>query len=424
MTDNASTLSVEDLPVDHLPGPPATQPFDLLEGVRVLDLTTSIAGPYATLLLADYGADVVKLERPGSGDDARAWGPPFLDGDSLWFLSVNRNKRSVAVDYTSPDGRVVFDDLVRAADVVVHNQVPRVQEKLGTDPERLQALNPGLVVAAVTGFGLTGERRDKPCYDLIAEGYSGVMDLTGEPDAPPQKVGTPAADLLAGHDLALAVSAALVRKARTGVGAVIDVSMVESMTRFMTPRLVSYLGSGEVPRRSGARDSVIAIYQVFETADEPMTLGLGNDAIWRRFWAALGEPDRGEAAEHATNADRRRDRAALVADIQARLQHRPRAEWLALFETHKVPAGPISRMDEVAADADLYDRGFLYALPRGTRRPAPQVGTGVQIDGRPNAPRSAPPDLDGDRQSVFADWLGHTPGAGVPEEDHQGSDSA
>ena len=406
MTDvPSSNQPAQMLPLNDLPPPPATQPFALLDGVRVLDLTTSIAGPYATLLLADYGADVVKLERPGTGDDARAWGPPFLDGDSLWFLSVNRNKRSIALDYGAGDGRVMFERLVRAAHVLVHNQVPRVQEKLGTDPARLHALNPGLIVASVTGFGVTGARRDKPCYDLIAEGYSGVMDLTGEPDAPPQKVGTPAADLLAGHDLALAVAAALVRKGRSGQGAAIDVSMVESMTRFMAPRLVSYLGSGELPRRSGARDSVISIYQVFETADEPMTLGLGNDAIWKRFWQAVGQPQRGEDPANATNADRRKVRAALVAEIQALLLTRNRADWLSLLETHKVPAGPIQRLDEVAADRSLHERGFLYAIDRPGRPPAPQVGTGVQLDGRPNSPRRAPPDLDADRDAVLAEWL-------------------
>lgn len=399
-------MSDQRLPLEDLPPAPLGTAFDMLDGVRVLDLTTSIAGPYATLLLADYGADVVKMERPGSGDDARAWGPPFLDGDSLWFMSVNRNKRSVAVDYTVEPGRTLFENLVRAADVVVLNQVPRVQAKLKTDPASLQALNAGLIVAAVTGFGLTGDRRDKPCYDLIAEGYSGVMDLTGEADSPPQKVGTPAADLLAGHDLALAVAAALVRKGRTGQGAVIDVSMVESMTRFMVPRIASYLGSGDVPVRSGARDSVIAIYQVFDTADDPMTLGLGNDAIWKRFWQAVGDAARGEDPATATNADRRKVRAELVSEIQDLLRARPRAEWLALFDANKVPAGPIQRVDEVCADRHLHERGFLYTIERPGRRPSPQVGTGVQIDGRANTPRRAPPDLGADEAEIRADWLG------------------
>ena len=395
------------LPMDRLPPPPATAPFALLEGVRVLDLTTSVAGPYATMLLGDYGAEVVKVERPRTGDDARHWGPPFLDGESLWFLSVNRNKRSVTLDYRDGAGRALFEDLVRASDVVVINQVPRVQEKLGADYETLKALKPDLIFAALTGFGLTGSRKDKLCYDLIAEGYSGVMDLTGEFENSPQKVGTPAADLLAGHDLALAVVAALFAHRQTGQGRLIDISLVESMTRFMAPRLVSYLGSGELPRRSGARDSVISIYQVFETADEPMTLAIGNDGIWKRFWAALGEPAMADNPAHATNADRRLVREAIVGEIQTRLLTRGRAEWLGLFETAGVPAGPIQRLDEVAEDPGLAERGFLYAQPRPGKPDAPQLNTGVHLDGAPNSPRIPPPALGADADAVLGGWLGY-----------------
>lgn len=393
--------------MDRLPPPPDSRPFGLLSGVRVLDLTTSVAGPYATMLLGDYGAEVVKLERPGTGDDARHWGPPFLEGESLWFLSVNRNKRSVAVDYREGAGRALFEDLVRASDVVVTNQVPRVQTKLRADYETLKALKPDLIFASLTGFGLTGSRRDKLCYDLIAEGYSGVMDLTGEFENPPQKVGTPAADLLAGHDLALAVTAALFAKRETGEGRLIDISLVESMTRFMAPRLVSYLGSGELPRRSGARDSVISVYQVFETADEPMTLAIGNDGIWKRFWTAIGEPEMAANPEHATNADRRAVREAIVAQIQARLILEGRAHWLALFEAHGVPAGPIQRLDEVAEDPGLAERGFLFAQTRPGKPDAPQLNTGVHLDGAPNSPRIPPPALGADAEAVLSEWLGY-----------------
>ena len=396
------------LPQDSLPSPPATPPFDLLDRVRVLDLTTSIAGPYATLLLADFGAEVVKLERPGGGDDARHWGPPFLDGDSLWFLSVNRNKRSVALDTTNEAGRAVFEDLVRAADVVVTNQVPRVQTKLAMDPATLQALKPDLIVATVTGFGLTGARRDAPCYDLIAEGYSGVMDLTGEADAPPQKVGTPAADLLAGHDLALTVAAALVRKGRTGQGAVVDVSMVESMTRFMTPRIAPYLATGTVPRRSGAKDSVIAVYQTFETADAPITLGLGNDTIWSRFWEAVG--DAGYGARFPGNGDRVAARPEIVARIAAILAEKPRAHWLAMLAEARVPAGPINRVDEATDDSELQRRGLFFGIET-EGAPIPQVGLGIRVDGRAAGYDRAPPRLGADTEDVLTGLLGYDPAA-------------
>ena len=249
------------LPLDALPVPASPPAASLLAGVTVIDLTTSIAGPYATMLLADMGARVIKIERPGSGDDCRAWGPPWHEGESLWFLSVNRNKESITLDYSGEAGRKVLHDLVKKADVVIVNLVGRVQKKLGIDYAALQKIRPDLVFVSLTGFGLTGARKDFPCYDLIAEGYSSVMDLTGEADSPPQKVGTPAADLISGMDAAMATLAALFERAKSGKGHHIDIAMVDSMTRFMSPRIVPYLGTGEVPQRTGAKDSVIAVYQ-------------------------------------------------------------------------------------------------------------------------------------------------------------------
>lgn len=393
------------LPAEQLPLPPAGEALDLLGGVRVLDLTNSIAGPYATLLLADLGASVVKVERPGTGDDARAWGPPFLGGQSLWFMSVNRNKHSLALDYARPAGLAALHALVASADVIVVNLVDRIQRKLGVDHATLSALNPRLIHVSITGFGLTGPNADLPCYDLIAEGYSGVMDLTGEPAQDAQKVGTPAADLLAGADAAMGTLAAIIARARTGRGRAIDVSMVESMTRFMTPRLISYLGSGELPRRSGGKDSVIAIYQTFETADEPMTLGLGNDAIFARFCEAIGRPEVARDPRYATNADRRAERPSLVAEIAAVLRREPRAHWLRVFGRARIPAGPINRLDEVVGDPTLAARGLFYAAKRGDT-PIPQVGLGIHFDGSASTYREPPPLLGEHSRDVLRSWLG------------------
>ena len=400
------------LPVDGLPPSPAG-PHGLLAGVRVLDLTTSIAGPYATMLLADLGADVLKVERPGTGDDARAWGPPFLHDQALWFTSVNRNKRSLALDHAGAAGRAVLERLIAASDVLIVNLLPRSQAKLGLDPASVRCLRPDIIYVAITGFGLEGPRADHACYDLIAEGHSGVMDLTGEPDGPPQKVGTPAADLLAGMDAALGCVAALHDRAKTGKGHLVDVALVDSMTRFMTPRLVPYLGTGEVPARSGGRDSVIAIYQVFETADDPMTLALGNDAIWRRFWETVGRPEAAADPRHRTNVDRRAARGEIVASIQEVLRARPRAEWLALFAAAKVPAGPINRADQVAADRHLHERHLFYRIdtPEG---PLPQVGLGIAIDGKAAGASRPPPALGADADAVLGEWLGA--GADLVEE--------
>jgi crotonobetainyl-CoA:carnitine CoA-transferase CaiB-like acyl-CoA transferase len=386
---------------------PVVQPGDgyqLLHGVRVLDLSTSIAGPYAAMLLGDMGAEVIKVERLGAGDDARAWGPPFIGGESLWFVSVNRNKRSITLDYTNDAGRAVLARLISASDVLVVNQRPQVQKKLGLDAEACKALRPDLVHVSITGFGLKGKRSDRTCYDLIAEGYSGVMDLTGEADGAPQKVGTPAADMLAGSDAAFAAVSALFDRSRTGRGHTIDVALVDSMTKFLTCRIVPFLGSQESPRRSGGKDSVIAIYQAFETADLPITLGLGNDAIWERFWIAVGQPDVGRQARYDSNSKRREHRAEIVNLIQSLLRDERRDHWLALLSKARVPAGPINTIDEVTRDEELQNRGLFYTLDAEGRR-LPQTGTGFHVDGKANVPRMPPPTLGASTKDVLLELL-------------------
>lgn len=393
------------IPFHSLPAAPDSLQPRLLKGVRVLDLTTSIAAPYATMLLGDLGAEVIKVEKPGAGDDSRAWGPPFLEGESLWYLSVNRNKKSLALDYSTREGLDALHRIAARCDVLIVNLVSRVQKKLGIDYETIRAIRPDIVFVSITGFGLTGKRANISSYDLIAEGYSGVMDITGEAESPPQKIGTPAADLLAGMDAVIGAISALFDRARTGDGHLVDISMVESMTRFLTPRIVTYLGSGEVPRRTGAKDSVIAIYQSFDTADLPITLGLGNNGIWSRFWEAVGDVEFGADPRFSSNAKRHRHRPEIVARISALLATKPRADWLAAFEAARVPAGPINRVDEIAADADLIDRGFFYQMARGSLN-IPQVGLGIAIDGMPHAPRTPPPALGQDSDDVLRDIAG------------------
>jgi len=399
MTNNHTATPLTMLPTA------TSSSFDLLKGIRVLDLTTSVAGPYAALLLGDMGADVIKVERH-NGDDARAWGPPFLHSESLWFLSVNRNKRSLRLDYSKPEGLEVLRALVRIADVVVLNVPERVAKKLGLDYVSLKACNSKLVYVSITGFGIDGERADWPCYDLIAEGYSGVMDLTGETDGDAQKVGTPAADMLAGQDAAFAALAALFKRHTSGEGALIDIALVDSMTRFLMCRIVPYLGSGELPRRSGGKDSVIAIYQAFQTADEPITLGLGNDNIWTRFWEALSRPDMIGDARYRSNAQRRECRGEIVAMIQDILVTQPREHWLSLFRQARIPAGPINRIDEVVNDAAMRERGVFYNVSSHGHS-IPQVGTAIRIDGQANYPRLPPPRLGEHTDELLKALLGY-----------------
>lgn len=390
--------------LNTLPTIDAGPGLQCLKGVRVLDFTTSVAGPYGTLLLADLGAEVIKIEKRDGGDDIRGWGPPFLDGESLWFLSMNRNKLSMTLDLTRPEGRSIAHDLVKQSDVVVVNSNLRIQKKLELDYDTLRLIQPNLIHVSVTGFGLNGARADLPCYDLIAEGYSGVMDLTGQADRPPQKIGTPAADMLAGQDIAMATLAALLERQRTGDGKQIDISMVATATRFMAPRIVPYMGSGEAPKRSGGTDSVIAIYQVFDTADHPLTLGLGNDAIWQRFWKAVGREDFGRQAGFETNAKRREARERIVSAISELLMQFPRAHWLALFAEHRIPSGPINSIEQLVDDAPLRQDGMFFAS-KGVRGPIPQVGLGIRFGENSTVYRSAPPALGQDTERILSERL-------------------
>lgn len=388
------------LPMQKAPRMRVGRGYGLLEGFRILDLTTSVAGPYATMLLSDFGAEVIKIERP-QGDDARSWGPPFLDGEGLWFLSVNRNKKSVVLDLAKQEGRETLLRLAEKADVVVSNQPLSVQRKLLLTFEDFREANPAIIMTSITGFGLSGPRAALTCYDLIAEGYSGIMDITGAADSAPQKVGAPAADMLAGQDAAMATMAALLDRERSGRGHQIDVSLAESMTRFLTCRISTYMGSGEVPKRSGGTDSVIAIYQAFETADLPITLGLGSDAIWTRFWAAVGQADYALNPTYSTNAKRRRQRAQIVSDIQQLLKSRTRSDWLEVFASARVPAGPIYSVDQVAGDVGLRERGMIAALEEDGRL-TPHIGLGIQIDGEVAVPRSTAPKLGADTTPILA----------------------
>lgn len=381
--------------------------YDLLSGVRVLDLTSSVAGPFATMLLGDMGAEILKVERPGHGDDTRSWGPPFLDGESLWFLSVNRNKKSITLNIQSEDGREIFERLVKESDVILLNQPPQTARKLRTDPETIRALNPSIIYCSITGFGVEGDRADWACYDLIAEGYSGIMDLTGEPENAAQKIGAPAADMLAGQDAALGVVSSLFERSRSGKGHFIDIALVDSMTRILTCRLVPLLGSGEQVTRTGGKDSVIAIYQTFDTADLPITLGLGNDAIWARFWAALDRPDMVESVEYTSNEKRREHRNSIVKEIQRILLEKPRAYWLDLGARARIPLGPINRLDEVARDPLLAKRHLFYKI-HDNGRDIPQVGTGIRIDGKSNQPRCAPPRLGAETNDILAGLLDYS----------------
>ena len=325
-----------------MPGP--------LDGVRVLDLTRALAGPYCSLMLGDMGADVVKIELPGSGDETRGWGPPFIDGHSSYFMSVNRNKRSLTLDLKRPEGREVLQRLVRRSDILVENFRPGAMSRLDLGYEQAAALNPRLIYCSISGFGQTGPRATQPAYDQILQGMGGAMSLTGPVQGPPTKFGLPIGDIAAGMFGAYAVACALHARERTGRGQWIDTSMLGGQVALLTFQAGRYFATGEPPGLAGNRHPSIAPYETFEARDGYLNVACGNEGHWRRFCAALGLEQLLDDPRFATNVERVANREDLAALIQSRCAELDVAEAVRLLEQAEVPCGPVSNLAEVFAD--------------------------------------------------------------------------
>ncbi|MGH3320084.1 MAG: CaiB/BaiF CoA transferase family protein [Streptosporangiaceae bacterium] len=334
-----------------------------LAGVRVVDLSTSYAGPTATMYLADMGAEVIKVERPGDGDDARSWGPPFVGSDSAWFHSANRGKRSIAINLRSVGGQRVLGRMLERADVFVENLNPAKLESLGLDPEAVRRRYPRVIYCAISGFGLTGPDSELAGYDLVAQARSGLMSVTGQRGGAPQRVSTALSDIVTGLVAAFAVTAALRRQERTGEGEVVDASLFDADLALMAPRIASYLAGEPEPRPSGGTDSVLAVYQPFETVDRPIVVAIGNDAIWRRFCSAVGVAELAADPELADNAGRRAARARIIPRVAERLRSRTASQWLRTLADAAVPAAPIQTLSEVVADPQVGARRVIRDLP-------------------------------------------------------------
>jgi crotonobetainyl-CoA:carnitine CoA-transferase CaiB-like acyl-CoA transferase len=334
-----------------------------LDGVTVVDISTSYAGPTASMYLADLGAHVIKVERPGRGDDARHWGPPFSDGHSAWFASANRNKDSVALDLRTADGRAELERLLTAADVFIENLNPAKLARAGLDPDAVRARHPKLVYCALSGFGLDGPDAGLPGYDLIAQARSGLMSVTGAEGGPPQRVSTALSDIVTGMAAALAASAALVRQRLTGRGDLIDVSLLDTDLALLAPRIAAYLAGGPEPRPSGGTDSVLAVYQGFPTADRDIVVAVGNDAIWQRFCGAVGLEELAADPDLADNAGRAEQRGRITEAIADALRRRPAAHWIEAFSRAGVPASTVRSLSEVVEDPQVRERGSIMPVP-------------------------------------------------------------
>lgn len=370
-----------------------------LSGVQVVDLSTSYAGPTASMYLADMGAEVLKVERPPDGDDAREWGPPFVDGTSAWFQSANRNKQGVALDLNSPEGRSTLDRLLESADVLIESFNPSKLARLGLEPADVMARHERIIYCAFSGFGFTGPDATNGGYDLAAQARSGLMSVTGAKGGLPQRVSTALSDIVTGIVAAFAIAANLQQQARTGRGEFIDVSLLETDLALMAPRITSYLAGEPEPAPSGGTDSVLAVYQTFETADRSIAVAIGNDPTWSRFCDVVGLPELGSDPALATNAGRREARPTLIPAIAARLKTRPAAEWLTLLDEAGVPSARVQTLSEVVSDPQVVARGAIGSLSNGVEVVMPPWRLGLgNSDGRAHR---APPPLGGDTVEVL-----------------------
>jgi formyl-CoA transferase len=378
-----------------------------LAGLRVLDLTHALAGPYCTMLLGDLGADVIKVEAPGEGDHARHWGPPFVNGESSYFLSVNRNKRSVALDLKREPGLAAAFELAVASDVLVENFRPGTAARLGLGWDVLHERKPELVYASISGFGQG--RPSLAGYDQIAQGTSGLMSITGEPGGAPTKAGVPVGDIVAGMFAAHGVMAALLERARTGVGRYIDVALNDSLLALLTYQAGRYFATGEPPAREGNHHATIVPYGTFATRDGHVNIAVGSDAQFKRFCETLGAPELGADERFATNADRQSARKELTIEVERRLTKRSTGEWLARMEAAGIPAGPIHDLAAAFSDPVAIGRAMRVDIDHPTAGPIAQVGTPWKLDGCSLPVRLPPPLLGQHTTEVLTEVLGYSP---------------
>ncbi|WP_127089111.1 CaiB/BaiF CoA transferase family protein [Aquabacter cavernae] len=378
-----------------------------LAGIRVLELARILAGPWAGQLLADLGAEVIKVERPGAGDDTRGWGPPFMKGadgadiGAAYFHATNRGKRSVAVDFETEDGQKVIRALAARTDVVIENFKVGGLAKYGLDYESLAKDNPRLVYCSVTGFGQDGPYAPRAGYDYLVQGMGGLMDLTGQPDGEPQKVGVAFADIFTGLYATVGILAALRRRESTGKGGRVDMALLDTQVSVLANQAMNYLASGVAPHRMGNAHPNIVPYQVFPASDGHLIVAVGNDGQFARFCTAIGAPELALDPRHHTNAGRVANRDELTAAIAALTATFTRDDLLARLEKAGVPAGPINTVAQVFEDPQVIHRGLKTQLKEAGGGMVPAVGSPIVIDGQRMVSPCASPRLGADTQAVL-----------------------
>ncbi len=348
------------------------------EDLRIIDLTRILSGPFCTMYFADLGAEVIKIESP-QGDDTRQWGPPFIQGESAYFLSVNRNKKSVVLDLKSPEGRQALHELVRTADVVVENFRPGTMDRLGIGFKVLSEWNPSIILASISGFGQTGPYANVPGYDVIAQGMGGLMAVTGDPDGPPVKPGFSLADISAGMWAVIGILTALRQRDVDSSPEWIDVSLLESMMAFQTYAAGNYFATGIDPTPMGSAHPNICPYQGFKAQDGFFNLAVGNDHLWHIFCHTVGHDEWTEDSRFITNADRVSHRDVLVDILTTLFSTRPVAEWVFMLRAAGVPSGPIYRLSELYRDPHVQDRNMVFTVDHPVAGPIQQVATPIKF---------------------------------------------
>jgi formyl-CoA transferase/CoA:oxalate CoA-transferase len=376
-----------------------------LHGITVLDLTRVLSGPYCTMLLGDLGARVIKIEQPAKGDDTRAWGPPFQSGESAYFLSINRNKQSVTLDFKHPEGRAILQRLIEGADVLVENFRPGTLHKLGLDYATLQPSHPRLVYCSISGFGHTGPRRREPGYDAVMQGEGGLMSITGAADGPPYRLGVAIADIVTGMFAAQGITAALLARERSGRGQAVDIAMLDSVAALLSYQAGIYFASGQPPARMGNRHPTIVPYETFAASDGDFVLAVGNDDQWRRFCEVASlEPEE----RFATNRQRVTAYAQLRPILQRALGERPRAYWIERLTAAGVPCGSVRDLGELFADPQVAARDMIVGLQHETVGALRVLGTPLKLSETPGSIRTPPPRLGEHTEAVLSTDLGMT----------------
>lgn len=375
-----------------------------LDDLLVVDLTRALAGPYCTMMLADLGARVVKVETPDGGDDTRGWGPPFYNGESAYFLSINRNKQSLTLNLKQPRGRDLLLSLVRRADVLVENFRPGAMDRLGLGYAAVHEIAPRVVYCSISGFGQTGAYRERAAYDLIVQGMGGIMGITGEPDGTPMRVGVAIADICAGMFAAYGILAALRVRERTGAGQWVDAAMLDGQVAWMTYMAANYFATGENPPRVGSAHLNLVPYQPFPTRDGFVNVAVGSEGLWHKFCEALAIPIAGDR-RFATNADRVANRAVLLDLLFPVFARRTTAEWVERLLRAGVPAGPIYKMSEVMEDAQVRDRAMVVEVEHPKAGRVRVNGVPLKFSETPGGVVSPPPML-GEHSEVVLRELG------------------